>query len=150
MTLQTLDHFNIRTEKLAETLVFYTDVLGLVQGYRPGVQDPRLGAWMYLGGRPVVHISAFDRNDADLMEKVNAHLGYRDPDTLFGGGAVDHLAFNAEGFDAMVARLETQAVEHRKRLVDSGRLKQLFLTDPNGISIELNFRDADPAAGEKA
>jgi catechol 2,3-dioxygenase-like lactoylglutathione lyase family enzyme len=149
VTLQTLDHFNIRTEKLPQTLDFYVGVLGLEQGFRPGVQDPRLGAWMYLGGRPVVHISAFDRHDPELMQKVNDHLGYRDPDTLLGSGAVDHLAFNAAGFDAMVARLEQQGVEFRKRLVDNGKLRQLFLVDPNGISIELNFRDGqdpDPAA----
>jgi len=142
MALMTLDHFNIRTEKLAETVAFYGSVLGLSRGHRPGVQDPRLGAWMYLGGRPVVHISAFDRNDPELMEKVNAHLGWRDPDSLQGSGAVDHLAFNAEGFDAMVERLQAEGIAYRQRRVEGARLSQLFLTDPNGISIELNFHDA--------
>jgi len=90
----------------------------------------------------VVHISAFDRNDPELMEKVNAHLGWRDPDSLQGSGAVDHLAFNAEGFDAMVERLQAEGIAYRQRRVEGARLSQLFLTDPNGISIELNFHDA--------
>lgn len=40
-----LDHFNIRTRNLAETVRFYEDVLGLENGARPNFAFP--GAWMY-------------------------------------------------------------------------------------------------------
>ena len=45
MTVGVLDHFNIRTRKLADTVRFYEDVLGLEKGDRPNFAFP--GAWMY-------------------------------------------------------------------------------------------------------
>ena len=44
-----LDHFNIRTRNLADTVRFYEDVLGLEKGARPNFAFP--GAWMYSGGQ---------------------------------------------------------------------------------------------------
>ncbi len=43
-----LDHFNIRTRKLADTVHFYEEVLGLEKGARPNFAFP--GAWMYSEG----------------------------------------------------------------------------------------------------
>ena len=45
MSVGVLDHFNIRTRKLADTVRFYEDVLGLENGDRPNFAFP--GAWMY-------------------------------------------------------------------------------------------------------
>ena len=45
MSVGVLDHFNIRTRKLADTVRFYEDVLGLEKGDRPNFAFP--GAWMY-------------------------------------------------------------------------------------------------------
>ncbi len=44
MSVGVLDHFNIRTRKLADTVRFYEDVLGLEKGARPNFAFP--GAWM--------------------------------------------------------------------------------------------------------
>jgi catechol 2,3-dioxygenase-like lactoylglutathione lyase family enzyme len=49
-----LDHFNIRTRKLDDTVRFYEDFLGLEKGARPNFAFP--GAWMYSEGKPVVHL----------------------------------------------------------------------------------------------
>ena len=38
-----LDHFNIRTRNLAETVRFYEDVLGLEKGARPNFAFPVCG-----------------------------------------------------------------------------------------------------------
>ena len=35
MSVGVLDHFNIRTRKLADTVRFYEDILGLEKGARP-------------------------------------------------------------------------------------------------------------------
>jgi catechol 2,3-dioxygenase-like lactoylglutathione lyase family enzyme len=56
-----LDHFNIRTRKLADTVQFYEDVLGLEKGARPNFAFP--GAWMYSEGKPVVHLVDISRTD---------------------------------------------------------------------------------------
>src|ERR1700692_3472995 len=54
MSVGLLDHFNIRTRKLSDTVRFYEDVLGLEKGARPNFAFP--GAWMYSEGKPVVHL----------------------------------------------------------------------------------------------
>ena len=46
-----LDHFNIRTRNLADTVRFYEDVLGLDKGARPNFAFP--GAWMCSEGKAV-------------------------------------------------------------------------------------------------
>ena len=54
MSVGLLDHFNIRTRKLADTVRFYEEVLELKKGDRPNFSFP--GAWMYSEGKPVVHL----------------------------------------------------------------------------------------------
>jgi catechol 2,3-dioxygenase-like lactoylglutathione lyase family enzyme len=48
-----LDHYNVSTRKLKETVQFYEDVLGFVNGPRPQFDFP--GAWLYSAGHPVLH-----------------------------------------------------------------------------------------------
>jgi catechol 2,3-dioxygenase-like lactoylglutathione lyase family enzyme len=143
MRITTLEHYNIRTERLDQTLQFYTQVLGFRDGERPGNPRRHTGAWLYNDDNvPVVHVAAFDRNDKARVEWLNDYLGYRDIDSLHGSGAVDHLAFLAEGYEETLARCQTLNVPVRERLVAAANLRQIFVTDPNGISIELNFRSS--------
>ena len=51
MSVGVLDHYNISTRKLAETVQFYEDVLGMKNGPRPPFNFP--GAWVYSSGHPV-------------------------------------------------------------------------------------------------
>jgi catechol 2,3-dioxygenase-like lactoylglutathione lyase family enzyme len=50
-----LDHYNVSTRKLKETVQFYEDVLGFVNGPRPQFNFP--GAWLYSAGHPVLHLN---------------------------------------------------------------------------------------------
>jgi catechol 2,3-dioxygenase-like lactoylglutathione lyase family enzyme len=127
MTINSLDHYNIQTARLEETVAFYTDVLGFSNGYRPGVRGT--GAWLYAGGRPIVHINVVD---ADMAGPT---------------GPINHVAFetaNAAGdYEAMQARLAERGLPFE---VNDSRpiipLRQIFVHDPNGIRLELNYRDA--------
>ena len=139
MRISTLEHYNIRTERLADTIAFYTSVLQFDEGKRPG--NPPPGAWLLNADQhAVVHIAAIDRNDPVNMARVNETLGERDLGSLHGGGAIDHVAFLAEGFEEFLTRCERLGVPARSRQVPGTQVRQVFLTDPNGISIELNFR----------
>ena len=120
-----LDHFNIRTRKLAETVRFYEDVLGLQKGARPDFAFP--GAWMYSEGRPVVHL--VDISATDELQK---------PDS----GVVHHVAFVSRGFAGMKQRLHSRGMEYEARQVPGGELWQIFVRDPNGVMIELNYEAA--------
>lgn len=141
-----LSHFSIRTLDLEATRVFYERVLGLTVGPRPAFPFP--GLWMYRGdhtnpANAAVHIIGMDPNDPAGLK---AYLGDRDLASLRGGGAVDHIAFFAEGLADMLQRLRIMAVPVRERTVPDLGLHQLFLDDPNGVVIELNFPAAEKAA----
>ena len=124
-----LDHFNIRTRKLGETVRFYEDVLGLEKGPRPNFAFP--GAWMYSEGKPVVHL--VDISATDEPQK---------PDS----GVVHHVAFVSRSFDGMQQRLKSRGMTFDARQVPGGSLWQIFVHDPNGVMIELNYEAAKEGA----
>jgi catechol 2,3-dioxygenase-like lactoylglutathione lyase family enzyme len=130
MSVGVLDHFNIRTRKLSDTVRFYEDVLGLENGDRPNFAFP--GAWMYSEGKAVVHL--VDISKTDEAQK---------PDS----GVVHHVAFISKGFDRMTTRLKSKGMEFDARQVPGGELWQIFVNDPNGVMIELNYEAAKEGAG---
>jgi hypothetical protein len=91
----------------------------------------------------VVHIIGMDPNDPDGLKR---YLGDRDLSSLTGSGALDHVAFFADGLSEMLAHLNAIGVVPRERTVPSIGLHQLFLDDPNGVVIELNYPAAEKAS----
>lgn len=145
MTLS-LNHYSIRTLDLPAVCDFYTRVLGLSAGPRPDFPFP--GIWMYNGSHDsvanaVVHIIGVDKNDPDGLKK---YLGDRDESSLRGTGAVDHIAFFATGLSDMLRHLAGIGVPCRERTTPSIGLHQLFLDDPCGLVVELNYPAAEKAA----
>jgi len=138
MSLSSLDHCSIRTAKLAPTRDFYVDVLGMTDGDRPDFPFP--GNWLYVDDRAVLHLVGIDPDDPSGLEE---YLGAVDLDELDGSGAVDHLAFRANRPDELMGRLDRLGVAYRKRKVPDMDLFQIFLDDPNGVTIELNYFGAD-------
>ena len=137
MPLTRLDHYSIRTEHLAETERFYTTVLGLSTGPRPNFPFP--GVWLYHEGTAVVHVVGIDRNDPEGLKK---YLGDKAMDSAPGTGTIDHIAFTGRDVEGMRARFREAGVAYRDRTVPSLNLEQVFLEDPNGVTIELNFPNA--------
>jgi catechol 2,3-dioxygenase-like lactoylglutathione lyase family enzyme len=122
MSVGVLDHFNIRTRKLGDTVRFYEEVLDLKKGDRPNFAFP--GAWMYSEGKPVVHL--VDISQTDEPQK---------PDS----GVVHHVAFASRGFAGMKQRLTSRNLPFDVRGVPGVEVWQIFVTDPNGVLIELNY-----------
>jgi catechol 2,3-dioxygenase-like lactoylglutathione lyase family enzyme len=117
-----LDHYNVSTRKLAETVRFYEDVLGLANGPRPAFNFP--GAWLYSDGHPVLHLNDISQTDREQR-----------PDS----GVIDHVAFGSRGFEAMKRHLAGKGVPYRVNEVPNSTRRQIFLRDPNNVEIELNF-----------
>jgi catechol 2,3-dioxygenase-like lactoylglutathione lyase family enzyme len=113
--LVSLNHANISTAKLQETVEFFVRVLGLTVGPRPDFDFA--GAWLYLGNQPVIH----------LVERPA-----RTPD-----GALDHVSFTVPDLDAELRRLDQLGVPYRASEIPSGFGRQAFVKDPNGVTIEL-------------
>ncbi len=138
MPISKLAHFSVRTTTLDESRRFYCEVLGFREGFRPPFKFP--GIWLYRGGDEadfgVVHIIGIDPNDP---EGLKAYLGDKSEDSLHGSAAVDHLAFLATELLDMRQRLTRFGLAFRERTVPSLGLHQVFVEDPSGVTIELNF-----------
>ena len=134
-----LNHFSIRTTDMAASRNFYETVLGLTVGPRPDFPFP--GLWMYNGdhahvANAMVHIIGIDKQNPDGLKQ---YLGEMDAAKLRGSGAVDHIALMTTGLASMLAHLQILGVPCRERTVPSIGLHQVFLDDPSGIVIELNY-----------
>ena len=141
-----LNHFSIRSLDLPACERFYCGLLGLALGPRPPFPFP--GLWLYAGdttqwANAVVHIIGIDRNDPEGLKQ---YLGDRDESSLHGTGAVDHVAFFVTGLADTMKRLQAQGVECRERTVPLLNLHQVFVDDPNGVVVELNFPAHEKAA----
>ena len=139
-----LDHCNIRTFDLDATIAFYTDIVELRDGAFPGTRS--MGAWLYdASDRPILHVIAIDPSDPEaalgrVRDRLGALAGDLDVESLNGGGAIDHIAFECDDYDQMKAKLEVRGFAYTVNDVPSIRLRQLFVNDPNGVTLELNFR----------
>ena len=122
MSVGVLDHYNVSTRKLDETVHFYESVLGFTDGPRPPFNFP--GAWLYSSGRPVLHL-----NDISQTEKQQRT----------DSGVIDHVAFGCRGFEAAKRHLSEKGVPYQVNQVPNSARWQIFLRDPNNVEIELNF-----------
>jgi len=119
MTALSLDHFNIYCKDLAATVRFYERYVGLRDGDRPPF--PFAGAWLYAGDKAILHL---------VSESGRADQG---------GGAIDHVAINCADIRGTVDTLKREGVKFDVRKVPARPLQQVFVHDPDGVMIEMNF-----------
>lgn len=142
MSLSSLDHCSIRTVKLKETRDFYVDILGMDDGDRPEFLFP--GNWLYVDGVAVVHLVGVDPDDPSGLQQYLG--GDISAESLDGSGAFDHIAFRAKDPEVLIQRLKDKGYPFRERQVPSMDLFQVFVEDPNGITVELNYWAEDQKA----
>lgn len=124
-----IDHVNILTDDLDATVGFYSALLGLARGESPAAAVGMSGAWMRdAEGRAIVHVVLRD----PASDYSRGHVPGAPT------GAVHHVAFRCEGFAAARERVAALQLDHR---INDGRLglRQIVVSDPNGIRVELNF-----------
>ncbi len=121
-----LHHFNITVpyELLEKVRDFYVEVLGLAVGERPSFT--RKGFWLYAGDEPLVHLTACDAEDSRAA-------GVAAP------GFFDHIAFSCKGLSEVIERLKRFDISYEVDEVAPLKQVQLFVRDPSGVGVELNF-----------
>jgi len=133
MPLTQLEHYLVLTDDIDATRDFYIEALGMQAGPRPPLGFP--GHWVYLGAIPVIHIAEWSTYTTHSNSKgvdVSARAK--------GTGPVDHIAFAAQDYDGVLERLRGYGVKVRTNDSPGNIVRQLFLFDPNGVKIEINFR----------
>lgn len=124
MKIEGMNHFNVLTDDVDKTRAFYVGILGMVEGERPPFGFD--GAWLYAGGRPVLHVSK--RNLP--TERM---------------GVIDHIAFTASDLAATTARLKAKGVAFDLFRQTGTGIWQIFCFDPMGAKVELDFDPSEPA-----
>ena len=132
MPLTKMEHFLVLTDDIDKTRDFYCNALGLEVGPRPPIGFS--GYWLYLGSIPCVHIGEWI-SYTETAKRNNVPV----TTPAAGTGPLDHIAFNADDYDEMAQRLRTHGIPFALNVVPENGLRQLFLTDPNGLKIEINI-----------
>ncbi|MBV8601046.1 MAG: VOC family protein [Candidatus Eremiobacteraeota bacterium] len=131
-----LDHVNIRTALVEETKDFFVDLVGLRVGDRPPFNFG--GYWLYAGDQAVIHLTDARDEGAHGLAAGRA------------GAAIDHVSFRMTGYEALCELLERRALPHETRVVPRNGDVQVFVDDPNGVTVELTFLGSEVAADRKA
>ena len=127
MTATMLEHYNVYCKDLKATVGFYEKYVGLRDGDRPPFTFP--GAWLYAGDQAVLHL-VFESGRSD-----------------HGSGAIDHIALRCVGLKAQLELLKKDGIPYTLRKVPARPLQQVFVHDPDGIQIEMNFWDEPLVVG---
>ncbi len=125
-----LDHITIRCRNLDLSRRFYSDILGLEDGWRPPFDGPP-GAWLYHRGQPLLHLYAGPpRDEAAADTPPNDAM------------PLDHIAFAVDDLAAVKQRLRRRGQDYERAIVPEIGAEQIFFADPDGVKIEVSDASA--------
>jgi len=123
-----LNHYNLRAPRdvMERLRDFYCEVVGLTVGARPPFSS--FGYWLYAGGQPVLHLSETRAGESRIAGTASTF---------------DHAAFSCAGRAEFERRLTQLGIAFETaRVLGIGQV-QLFVKDPAGNGVELNFAGED-------
>jgi catechol 2,3-dioxygenase-like lactoylglutathione lyase family enzyme len=132
MPITELNHYLLVAKNLERTKKFYQQVLGLKLAQRPDFGFP--GYWLKAGGDICVHLASQAPNRIRDQFLLKKH-----PRGTQGSGSVDHIAFLAKKPEEVRQRIQKHKVKMHYRSFPDAKLFQIFLKDPDDVTIELNF-----------
>jgi len=132
MAIAGLNHFNIMGSRalIDDVRAFYVHVIGLSEGWRPDFDFD--GHWLYAGDAPILHLMVSGRESEATNGSTSASTGH-----------LDHIALSATDLAVVEARLNTLGHTYKKKVIPGFNITQLFLHDPIGLGVELNFSEND-------
>jgi len=121
-----IDHAGLNVSNLTVSAAFYKKLFGFEVVHKWNT------TWMV--GKDAIRLGLFERPKATKIGDIDAYL------------IPQHVAFlvSEAGFNAYLARLKKLGFKHNDD--DSGIAKSVFVSDPDGISIEViyYYKDAPP------
>ncbi len=128
MRVEGINHVNIVAADIDRTIRFYEDVLGMQAREIPVAPAGFGGRWIYdEQDQPIVHVQQYNAERHGPLDESGST------------GRIDHIAMTCSGFDSMLKRCTDLGLEHRVNDRQFGNLRQIFVTDPDCVLLELNF-----------
>lgn len=100
-----------------QTMLFYTNVLGLRIGFRPQFSVP--GYWLYSDKEVVIHLTANDSRQPGVS------------------GYLHHIALECDEIQSVITCLEEAGIQYRRNDLNEILVQQVLLKDPAGNAIEI-------------
>ena len=118
-----INHIQLVAEKdlVIQLRDFYCDIVGLTEGFRPAFE--RFGFWLYINDKDVVHLITPKEGDDRSSHK----------------SSYDHVAFKAGDYEGVLKKLKTLNIPFEEKTIPGMTAHQIFLYDPAGNRVELNF-----------
>ncbi len=119
-----LDHVTITVSDMEKSVYFYRELLGLeVIGQLE--QEDGLFVFLKAGEYGMIELFAFEKQGVPFKEDKIEDIGLK------------HLALTVENVDQIFERLEGAGIEVIMRPQSRDGVRQAFVADPDGISVEL-------------
>lgn len=120
-----INHIQLVAEKdlVIQLKDFYCNVVGLTEGFRPAFG--RFGFWLYIGDKDVLHLITPKEGDSRSLQK----------------SSFDHVAFKTDHYQDVLQKLRRLNIPFDEKLIPGMPAHQIFLKDPAGNRVELNFED---------
>lgn len=120
-------HACIWAHDIDETSDWYSRVLGMERVFNFTRDDEIFGYYLDAGGR--THIEVFHKAASEFTER----------------NQINHICLEVENIDAAIAHIRSQGVEASDKSYGCDDTWQSWITDPNGVKIEL-FEYTDESA----
>lgn len=141
MGIKRLDHVNFVTHDPQATINFYCNIIGLHLGNGLSI-DTSQSLYFYIPDEPIaiLHIGNAKLAKDQPKFKRLADLDI-DHQGSFSTGAFDHfcIAIDMDDYDVFLSRLKNNKIQYQTYCHNDMALKQIWLLDPNGVRVELNF-----------
>ena len=118
-----INHIQLVAEKdlVLKLRDFYCDVVGLSEGFRPALE--RFGFWLYIEDKDVLHLITPKEGDGRSPQK----------------SSFDHVAFKTTNYLEVLKKLKLLNISFEEKPIPGMVAHQIFLRDPAGNRVELNF-----------
>ena len=118
-----INHIQLVAEKdlVIQLRNFYCDVVGLTEGFRPAFE--RFGFWLYINDKDVLHLITPKEEDGRSIQK----------------SSFDHVAFKTGDYLGVLKKLKLLNISFEEKPIPGMTAHQIFLRDPAGNRVELNF-----------
>ena len=118
-----INHIQLVAEKdlVIQLRDFYCNVVGLTEGFRPAFE--RFGFWLYIGDKDVLHLITPKEGDGRSLQK----------------SSFDHVAFKTYHYEDVLKKLKRLNIPFDEKPITGMSAHQIFLKDPAGNRVELNF-----------